>query len=68
MVLETIKYNEHKWSVCCDLKYVAFCWANKEATLKVHVSCANGTAKPEKNIGQLHFGLKEKVKCHEQKV
>jgi hypothetical protein len=33
MVLETIKYSEHKLYVCCDPKYAVFYWANMEATL-----------------------------------
>jgi hypothetical protein len=38
MVLENIKYNEHKWHVCCDLKACGILLANKEATLNFRVS------------------------------
>jgi hypothetical protein len=60
-VLEKIKYHEHEWSLCGDIKVSGILLAQKEAIPDSYVSYANGIAERGTNIGQLQSGLKGKI-------
>ena len=51
-----IKYSEHIWMVCGDLKY---CWVNKGGIHNAHAFCVYGTAELKMNIGFVSNGRKE---------
>lgn len=53
--------------MCTNVNCTVFCWANKEATLILRVSCVHGTAQSEKNIEQLHAVLKRKLSAGNKK-
>ena len=42
-ILERLKYGDHQWLICVDLKMVNFFWVNKEVTQNTFVSFATGT-------------------------
>ena len=58
LVLEKIKYHEHEWQICSDLKVIGLLLDYKEATQNVPVSYSSGIAGPGTNIGKVYIGLK----------
>ena len=42
LLLQKIKYDEHRWPICVDLKIVTFCLVSKAGTLSIHVFYAYG--------------------------
>jgi hypothetical protein len=58
LVLERIKYHEHEWQICGDLKVIGLLLDYKEATQNVPVSYSSGIAGPRTNIRKLYIGPK----------
>ena len=58
LVLEKIKYHEHEWQICGDLKVIGLLLDYKVATQNVPVSYSSGIAGPGTNIGKLYIGSK----------
>jgi len=51
MVLQSICYDEHQWSICVDLKMVIFCLENKVDTPSIFALCVYGMAGQSNNTG-----------------
>ena len=51
LVLDKIKYMEHKWVLCVDIKMINFLLGQQGGYTKYLVSYAYGTAELKLNIG-----------------
>ena len=58
LVLEKIKYHEHEWQICGDLKVIGLLLGLQRDTQNAPVSYASGIAGPGTNIGKLYIGPK----------
>ena len=58
-ILDRIKYNEHEWQICVDLKVVAILNGCKLATLNICAFCVDGTAVRDQNTTCAHYGHHE---------
>ena len=58
MVLEKIKYHEHEWQKCGDLKVIGLLLDYKQATQNGPVSYSSGIAEPGTNRGKLYIDPK----------
>ena len=68
LILTKVKYSDHQWMICGDLKVICMVLGQRQDLLSSHAFCANGTAEPESNTGSETSGQFAKLSFLELKT